>query len=335
MRKVLLIANYKPGTGGISGQVEKLHFYLDKEGVDNEVFSTKGTLLYRIQVPLKLLNVAKDYDILHVHTCSHWGFITTVLGVWAGKRLKKRVVVTYHGGGADHFFSKHQRLVRKYLGQTNANIVLSGFLGRVFDKYQIPYTIIPNVIELEEGRFIPRRCVAPKFISIRTLSPLYNIECILKAFSLVKEKHPSATLTIVGDGPSKEMLEQMVQSESIEGVCFVGRVNNAQIYDYLNQADIMLSSPRIDNMPVSVLEGFNAGLLVISSNVGGVPYMIENGVNGLLFESDRHLALAEQMMWALSHQNESLQMIEKARESVKQYSWESVRAKLIGLYKSL
>ena len=332
MKKVLLIANYKPGTGGISGQVEKLHAYLDKEGVFNGVFSTKGSLAYRIQVPFKLLKVAKDYDVLHVHTCSHWGFITTVLGVWAGKRLKKKVVVTYHGGGAEQFFSRHPRLVKKYLCQTDANIVLSGFLGNVFDKFQIPFTVIPNIVELEEGRFCPRATIEPTFISIRTLSPLYNIECIIKAFKVVKKACPSARLTIVGDGPSRDSLEQFVRSESIQDVTFVGRVDNARIYEYLNQSDIMLSAPRIDNMPVSVLEGFNAGLLVISSNVGGVPYMIEDEVNGLLFESNNSMALAEKMMWALSHQDESHNMIDNAKEVVKLYSWECVREKIFELY---
>ena len=332
MKKVLLIANYKPGTGGISGQVEKLHAYLDKEGVANEVFSTKGSLAYRIQVPFKLLKVAKDYEVLHVHSCSQWGFITTVLGVWAGKRLKKKVVVTYHGGGAEQFFSRHPRLVKKYLCQTDENIVLSGFLGNVFDKFQIPYTVIPNIVELEEGRFCPRATIEPKFISIRTLSPLYNIECIIKAFKVVKKACPSARLTIVGDGPSRDSLEQFVRSESIQDVTFEGRVDNARIYEYLNQSDIMLSAPRIDNMPVSVLEGFNAGLLVISSNVGGVPYMIEDEVNGLLFESNNSMALAEKMMWALSHQDESHNMIDNAKEAVKLYSWECVREKIFELY---
>ena len=96
----------------------------------------------------------------------------------------------------------------------------------------------------------------------------------------------------------------------------------------------MLSAPRIDNMPVSVLDGFNAGLLVISSNVGGVPYMIEDEVNGLLFESNNTMALAEKMMWALSHQDESHNMIDNAKEAVKLYSWECVREKIFELYNS-
>ena len=85
-------------------------------------------------------------------------------------------------------------------------------------------------------------------------------------------------------------------------------------------------------MPVSLLEAMNAGLLVISSNVGGVPYMIEQGRTGLLFESGDVDALADQIEWAIDHQEESLQMIENAKKEVKKYSWNSVREQLLPLY---
>jgi glycosyltransferase involved in cell wall biosynthesis len=85
-------------------------------------------------------------------------------------------------------------------------------------------------------------------------------------------------------------------------------------------------------MPVSLLEAFSAGLLVITSNVGGVPYMVEHGRTGLLFESDNDSDMADQMLWALSHQSESLQIIKNAKEEVKQYSWEVVGQQIKSLY---
>lgn len=93
----------------------------------------------------------------------------------------------------------------------------------------------------------------------------------------------------------------------------------------------MLSAPTIDNMPVSLMEAMNAGVLVISSNVGGVPYMIEHRKAGLLFDGDAD-ALAEQILWALEHQKESVTMIESAHEDVKQYTWNNIRKQLLPLY---
>lgn len=331
--KVLLVTNYKPAGGGISVQVVLLSEFLNKEGHETYIFGTKGSPLRRIRLFFKLIRLAGKYDLIHAHGCSGTGFIPIIFSVIAGRRNNRRVVVTYHGGGANDFFAKHTRLVKKYLLRTDANIVLSGFLAKVFDKYQIPYTIIPNIVELDGNMFRERKIIEPKYISIRTLSPLYNIESIIKAFQIVKKQFSNATLTIVGDGPNRPALEKMVTDNSINDVTFTGRVPNNDIYKYLDKADIMLSAPRVDNMPVSILEAFNAGLLVISSNVGGVPYMINDGINGLLFESDNCEMLAEKMMEAVKHTDLSIRMIKEAKKCVRDYSWENIKSIIFNTYK--
>ena len=330
--KVLFVTNFKPGRGGISGQVELLLKYLKQDGHEVSVFSTKGSVLRRLKAFFELKRVSKECDIIHAHGCSGTGMIPIVFSVIAGRRNQKRVVATYHGGCADSFFKRHTRFVKNYLTKTDANIVLSGFLAKVFDKYQIPYTIIPNIVELDGDAFREREMVRPDFVSVRTLSQLYNIECIVKAFEIVKGKLPDARLTIVGDGPSRQSLEQMVADLGIKDVVFTGRVPNSDIYKYLDGSDIMLSAPRIDNMPVSILEAFNAGLLVISSNVGGVPYMVEDGRNGMLFESDNHIMLAEKMMEAVEDGEKTKEMIREAKSCVSDYSWEKVKDKLFKVY---
>lgn len=330
--KVLLISNYKPRTGGISGQVEILQRKLLEEGITTDIFNTKGTIPYRLSLIQKLRKVGKCYDVFHIHCCSGWGFLPAVIGIRAGRLLHKRIVLTYHGGGGEKFFAKHTHLVRHYLTKTDANIVLSGFLGKVFDKYDIPYSIIPNIIELDGAHFRKRNPIQPHFICIRTLDPLYNHFCILKAFQLVKQQLPNATLTLVGGGTIRTELEQFVKEQNIQDVTFSGRVDNSKIYEYLDKSDIMLSTPFVDNMPVSLLEGFNAGLLVISSDVGGVPYMITHGRNGLLIDSDNRQQLAEQMLYAIEHQQESQDMIHQAFQEVKSYTWTNVRPQILRLY---
>ena len=127
--RVLLICNYKKGVGGISGQVEILQRMLRQDGHTAEIFSTKDSILRRLGLFRRLRKAAHGYDVLHIHCCSEWGFLPAVVGVTVGKQLGKRVVLTYHGGGGEKFFAKHTRLVKHYLNRTDANIVLSGFLG--------------------------------------------------------------------------------------------------------------------------------------------------------------------------------------------------------------
>lgn len=330
--KVLLICNYKPGVGGISGQVEILQRKFRNEGHTADIFSTKGSVLWRLGLLCKLRNIARKYDVLHIHCCSGWGFLPAVVGVTVGHQLGKRVVLTYHGGGGERFFAKYTRMVKNYLTRTDANIVLSGFLGEVFSHYGIPYTTIPNIIEFDDTQFRERKSIRPNYICIRTHEELYNIPCILRAFRQVQTELPEATLTLVGDGSQHNALIEMVKDLGLANVTFTGRVDNKQIYQYLDQADVMLSSPKVDNMPVSLLEAMNAGLLIISSDVGGVPYMIENNKTGYLFPCDDSNGLANHMIKAVRHSSESINIIQNAHQAVNVYRWENVRKQLYTTY---
>lgn len=330
--KILLISNYCEGVGGISVQVKSLRDHLRGEGYTADIFSTKGSTFFRIKAFFRLLFSGRTYDVFHIHACSFRGFLPAVFGIIVGKFLRKRIILTYHGGDADSFLMKRPKFVSFFLRKTDVNIVLSGYLAKVFDAKNISNIIIPNIIELEGNHFRQRENIKPKFICIRSHTKIYNIECILTAFSEVKKKIPEAQLTLLGDGPVHQELVNYVTCNGIKDVSFVGQVDNTQIYGYLDNSDIMVSSPLIDNMPVSILEGFNAGLLVISSNVGGVPYMIQNGVNGLLFESRNVQQMADRMLWAIENQELVKEMISKARTSLNDYVWESIWIKLKEAY---
>lgn len=331
--KILFITNYKEGVGGISGQVAALQQHLREEGYTADIFSTRGSFWARLGMPEKMNRLIRNYDVVHIHCCSGWGgFLPAVFGVRYAKKNHKRTILTYHGGGAAYFFGRNKRLIRYFLRQTDQNIVLSGFLGEVFDRYQIPYTIVPNIIELDSSAYRKRTRLNPNFICIRSHEKIYNIPCILQAFKLVLEKDPDAKLTLVGDGSLHDELQQQVREMGLKNVFFTGRVDNSRIYRLLDQADIMVSAPTIDNMPVSLLEAMNAGLLVISSHVGGVPYMVRDMETGLLFPSDDHVALAQRMLWALDNQNRSLAIVDSAHTEVMKYNWKSIRSILLSIY---
>ena len=330
--KVLLICNYKPGVGGISGQVEILQRKLREEGHVAEVFSVKASPWNRLWMMPKLLSKAQEYDVLHIHCCSNWGFLPAEMGIKAGKRLGKRIVLTYHGGGGERFFDRNHRMVCHYLKKTDANIVLSGVLAKVFKKHGIPFTIIPNVVELDHVRYRKRESLHPNYICVRAHEPLYNIPCILRAFKKVQSALPEATLTLVGDGSHHQQLMSQTETMGLRHVSYTGRVENSDIYHYLDQADVMVSSPKVDNMPVSLLEAMNAGLLVISSRVGGVPYMIDDQITGLLFESDNDEELASKMLWAIQNNEQTKEILMQANQKVCDYRWENVRNKILSVY---
>jgi glycosyltransferase involved in cell wall biosynthesis len=332
-QKILIIANYQHSIGGISVQVDLLHTYLNSEqGCIADVFSLKGSIVKRIFLILKLLITARKYDVLHIHACSDRGFLPAIVSAYVGKFYRKRTILTYHGGGADAFFAKKINLVRNTLCKFDSVIVLSGYLKKIFDYYNLPCITIPNIAEFDANLYRVKTNIEPKFISVRHLRELYNVKCILKAFEKVKKVIPSATLTILGDGDQKEMLQYWVIEHNLKDVIFVGAVPHDKMNEYLSQNDIFLSAPKTDNMPMSILEAYNAGLLVISSNVGGVPYILKNNETGLLFESDNAEELAVKMIQAVQNKQRSIEMIHSAYQSLDMYKWENIREKLYKLY---
>lgn len=334
MKRVLLIANYQPGVGGISGQVEELYNHLKSDGVDVRIFSTKGSILRRILLFFRLLQVSHSYDVLHIHGCSEWGMLPVVYGVVCGKVWHKRIVVTYHGGGVNTYLATHARFARYWLSHANSVIVLSGYLESRFIKYHIPCIVIPNIVSFTTTNASRKVANPPvRFISVRHLRDLYNIPCILRAFEIVHQSYPNATLAVLGQGPLRDQLEQWTLMHGLtQCVTFVGQVPNTEMPNYLSQSDIMLSAPHIDNMPVSVLEAMNAGVLVISSRVGGVPYIMDENRTGLFFADDNSNELADKMIWAIEHPNEVQQLIDAAQVEVQKYKWENIKEQIYNAY---
>lgn len=332
MKRILIIGNYQAGIGGISGQIEMLHRCLQQDGVDCSLFSTKGNAFQRIYKFFQLILKARRYDVLHIHGCSEWGFLPIVYGIIAGKKWRKRIIVTYHGGGADEYFAQHTRFVRRWLNRADKVIVLNGFLKGVFDKYEISCVVIPNIINLPMIIHKEPEQQMVRFISVRHLRELYNIPCILRAYEIVKQQYNQCSLTILGQGPLQADLEQWVVDRKLQDVTFVGQVPNEEMNRYLSESDVMLSAPHIDNMPVSVLEAMNAGVLVISSRVGGVPYIMEENKTGLFFADDNAEELAEKMIWAIEHPIGRAEIVAAAKKDVQKYSWNQVRELIYKVY---
>ena len=118
-------------------------------------------------------------------------------------------------------------------------------------------------------------------------------------------------------------------------VCFTGRLDNERISSLYASATVMLNPTTVDNMPISVLEALASGVSVVSTDVGGVPYLIEHNQTGLLVPSDDAEAMAGAVLRVLSDQNLKQTLIKNGIDSIKQYTWPQVSQKLFAVYREL
>ncbi|MGH9372005.1 MAG: glycosyltransferase family 4 protein, partial [Vicinamibacterales bacterium] len=194
---------------------------------------------------------------------------------------------------------------------------------------------IPNIVDVERFRFRARVPLRPHILSTRNFEQLYHVACTLRAFRLLQDRYPEATLTLVGAGAEEARLRQLASDLRLQHVRFAGRVAPDDIWRYYAEADIYIQTPDIDNMPTSVLEAFSSGCPVVSTNAGGVPAILTDGTHGLLVACGDHVAAAGAMLRLLADPAMAQRLTSAARESCEQYRWQTVRAQWVSLYESM
>lgn len=329
--KILIVANYKENKGGISTVITNHFKKLKDDDVFVEVFSTKRNLFRRIALFISLPNKVKKFDIIHIHGCSYFGFFPIVIGIISSKVLNKRkVIVTYHGGGAYDFLKKNIFWAKWFLEKADHITVMSEFLQDIFNEFGLKNVLLRNLIDPKNT---PKHIIDlsfPKLVSIRSLTETYNISDILEAFILIKKEYPLATIQIAGTG----LLESKLKKDyfDLDGVLFLGLVSNEAISTLLMQNNIFVSVPSFDNQPMSILEAFSIGIPVISSRVGGVLDMIEEGRNGFLVDVNSPSQIFDRVKWIFSNKHEMPEIINNAQQELVKYQWPAVRRVLLTLY---
>jgi glycosyltransferase involved in cell wall biosynthesis len=283
----------------------------------------------------QLVRELRHADIVHVFSASYFSFLLAPLpAVLVAKLLGKPVVMNYRSGQApDHL--RRSAIARGTLRWVERNAVPSAFLQGVFREHGITAEVIPNIVDVDRFSFRKRQPLAPKVLSTRNFEELYNVACTLRAFRLLQDRYPEATLTLVGAGSEEPRLRALAGELELRGVTFAGRVPPAEIWRYYADADIYLQTPDIDNMPSSVLEAFASGCAVVSTNAGGVPAILTDDRHGLLVDCGDHAAAAERMLRLLENPALVDRLTMAARESCAQYRWQTVRAKWVALYEGM
>ena len=282
-----------------------------------------------------LVRELRRADVVHVFSASYSSFLLAPLpAVLIGRMLRKPVVLNYHSGEAPDHLAR-SAVARRILRRVNRNAVPSVFLRQVFARFGIDATVVPNLVALDGLHYRPRVPLRPRLLSTRNMEPMYNVECTLRAFQGVQAHCPEASLTLVGSGSELARLKTLASTLKLQNVAFAGRVSPAEIVSYYASHDIYIQSPKIDNMPLSVLEAFASGLPVVSTDVGGIPAILTHGEHGLLAPSDDASTLASHVLHLLGDSAHARTLADKANGTLEAYTWPRVRRQWLAVYDSV
>jgi len=244
-------------------------------------------------------------------------------------------LVNYRGGDAEVFLRRSARLVLPFLRRADALAVPSAFLQRVFGRYDVSAEIVPNIVDVR--RFRPAAAMpdrrAPRLVVARNLEALYDIGTALRAFARVRRVVPGATLVVAGSGPEHAALAALAAELGIAGATdFCGRLDREQMAELYRGACLTLNPSRVDNMPNSVLEAMASGVPVVSTDAGGVRFVLRHGVTGLMVPVGDDAAMADAALLLLADEARWRAVRDAALADVQQYTWPQIRERWSRIY---
>jgi L-malate glycosyltransferase len=245
-------------------------------------------------------------EIINIHFpsdyCFYFGLCRRILSF--------RLVTSVHG--ADFFPSgnpkpRYSRLIRFLLSASDLIVAPSesyrkDFLS-VFPALNEKTIFIHNGIDLDEmgapqegnrsdqDRYI--LCIAAHNLK-------KGLDVLIRAIALLRDVDPSFKVLLVGDGPLRGQLEELVRSLGIENrISFLGRRGRPEIVKLLHGAEAVVLPSRSEPFGIAVIEALACKKPVVATTVGGIPEIIESGKNGILVEPDNPAALAEVLVTVL------------------------------------
>ena len=349
--RIGLVGPLPPPAGGMANQTRQLAELLRRAGATVTLVQTNAP--YRpawiVRVPVlralfrllpylwALWQAAGRSSLFHVMANSGWSwhlFARPAIRIAAWRGVP--VVVNYRGGEAATFLARAHASVKNTLARgTNLLMVPSGYLQAVFAKHHIEARIVPNIVDLD--RFKPplpgQRVRGAHLVVARNLEPIYDNATAIQALAALRLTHPEARLTIAGTGPEEPTLRALVASLGlVSAVELVGRLDRDEVAAVYREADIALNPSTVDNMPNSVLEALASGVPVVSTDVGGVPYIVKHGVTALLVPPRDPAAMAAAVQRLLDDPELADRLASAGLGEAQCYTWARVSAGLAALY---
>ena len=285
---------------------------------------------------LPTLRKLRCADVVHIASASYWSFLLAPMpAIVAARRWGKPILLNYHSGEADDHLANWGSLVHPWLKMVDKIVVPSLFLQKVFARHGYQAEVIHNVIDTVQFRYRERLPLLPEFLSVRNFEPHYGIEYTLTAFAMIQTVFPAASLTIAGQGPQEPELKHLAQALGVRNVRFIGPVEPASMPDLYDSHSVFLNASFVDNQPLSVLEAMASGMPVVTTPIGDIPNMVQDGESGTLVPAGDPSAMAKAATLLLEQPERAVLMAKRAQESLMQYDWSNVGPAWADTYRRL
>ncbi|MES2411773.1 MAG: glycosyltransferase family 4 protein [Bacteroidota bacterium] len=334
MKNLLYIGNKLSDHGYTLTSIETLGTFLEGEGFNVFYASSKRNKLLRMLEMISMtFKYAKKVDYVLIDTYSTKNFWYAIIISQLCRILNLKYIPKLHGGNLPKRIMHSKFFSNLIFNNAYINIAPSYYLFEAFKK--CGYTnlkYIPNTVDIQMYTASPKQFKSPKLLWVRSFAKIYNPLMAVKVFIKIKEIFPEAKICMVGpkkdESHSKTL--KFAQKNNVE-IVFTGRLSKKEWIELSKEYNVFINTTHFDNTPISVIEAMALGLPVVSTNVGGIPYLLEHNSNALLVNDDDISEMANQINRLFTEPNLANNLSEKGKESVKCFDWEIVKKQWIEL----
>ncbi len=306
------------------------------------VFTTSHKL-NRVARLLDMIGIAwksrRSYKVAQVDVYSGPAFFWAESVCWTLRRAQKPYVLVLHGGNLPSFASRWPRRVTKLLRSASAVTAPSQYLIEQLKQYRKDIRLMPNPLDVHAYNYSVRKQPLPRLLWLRAFDSIYNPTIAPRVVSLLATDFPGVELTMIGPDKGDGSLQntKLVASElSVsERILFTGKVPKKDISLWMNRGDIFLNTTDIDNTPVSLMEAMACGLCIVTTNVGGIPYLLKNEEDGLLVPPNDPKAMAAAVARILNEPGLAEKLSHNARKKAESFDWSTILPKWESLLTSV
>ncbi|MFM7018821.1 glycosyltransferase family 4 protein [Flavobacterium sp.] len=335
-RRIIYIGNNLSGKGYSATVMETLGNLLTTEGYEIiQSSSKKNSFIRLLDMIFTTIYYSKKADYVLIDTYSTLNFWYAFLISQTCRILNLKYIPILHGGNLPSRLNANPRLCDLIFKNAYKNVAPSKYLfSFLSSKYSHNLITIPNALEIENYKFTARNFENPKLLWVRSFSQIANPKMALKVFFELKKEYPNAELTMVGPDNSNHMKECETFAKEIKlKVNFTGLLEKEEWILLSKSHNFFINTSNFDNMPVSVIEAMALGLPVISTNVGGIPFLFEDQKNTLLVEKEDSSAMANSIIELMRNLDLTNKIIDQARKDIENFDWQKVKFQWIELLK--
>lgn len=310
---------------------------LNEEGFEVCCTSSKVNQVFRlIDMLSSIVKYRKKINYILIDTYSTKNFYYALLSSQLARMLHLKYIPILHGGDLPNRLEYSPWMSKMLFGNSYRNIAPSNYLKTEFKKHGYVSDFIPNVLEINNYSFKQRINFQPKLLYVRAFQELYNPQMAIRTLAKLQKEFPLAELCMVGpdkDGSlqkCKDLAKNLGVDESIK---FTGLLSKTEWHQLSIDYDIFINTTTVDNTPISVMEAMALGLAVVSTNVGGIPYLISNQVTGVLVTSNNDDAMVLAVKDVMCNYLKYSKITSVARNLVEQFDWVIIKEEWKALLK--